>query len=37
MKDCFEALLDDEEFWKWLANGVDYKLYNLKLVSTIFN
>ena len=34
MKDCLEALLDDERFLKWLANAVVYKWYSLKRLST---
>ena len=32
MKVCFETVLDDERFLKWLDNTVDYKLYSLNIL-----
>ena len=32
MKVCFETLLDDEGFLKWVDNTVDYKLYSLNIL-----
>ena len=32
MKVCFEILLDEEGFLKWLDNTVDYKLYSLNIL-----
>ena len=32
MRVCFETLLDDEGFLKWLDNTVDYKLYSLNIL-----
>ena len=34
IKDCFESLLSDEDFLKWLAKGLKYKPCRLKQLLT---